>query len=85
MYSVPMKIGMALGGAIATFGLTFIGYEAGMTVDAVFQNQFMILLAVVPAALVLIGAIIMQVGYKITDEDAARCAAENAAKYAPKV
>ena len=85
MYSVPMKIGMALGGAIATFGLTFIGYEAGMTVDAVFQNQFMILLAVVPAALVLIGAIIMQVGYKITDEDAARYAAENAAKYAPKV
>lgn len=84
MYSVPMKIGMALGGAVATYGLTIIGYEAGMTVDAVFQNHFMLLLAIVPAILVLLGAVIMQVGYKITDEDAVRYAAENAAKYAPK-
>lgn len=84
MYSVPMKIGMTLGGAIANFGLAFIGYQAGMTVDGAFQNKFMFLLAILPAILVLIGAVIMQAGYKITDEDAARYAAANAAKYAQK-
>ncbi|MDO5422495.1 MAG: MFS transporter [Eubacteriales bacterium] len=84
MYSVPMKIGMALGGAIATYGLAIIGYEAGMTVDAAFEQHFMTLLSIIPAVLVLVGAVIMQAGYKITDEDAARYAAENAAKYAPK-
>lgn len=81
MFSVPMKIGMALGGAIANYGLAFIGYEFGMTIDAAFTNNFMLLLAIVPAVLVLIGAVIMQVGYKITDEDAVRYAAENAARY----
>ena len=79
-----MKIGMTLGGAIANFGLAFIGYQAGMTVDGAFQNKFMFLLAILPAILVLIGAVIMQAGYKITDEDAARYAAANAAKYAQK-
>lgn len=84
MYSVPMKIGMALGGAIGNFGLAFIGYQAGMAVDAAFTTKFMLLLAIIPAVLIFIGALIMQFGYKITDEDAARYAAENAAKYAPK-
>ena len=78
MYSVPMKIGMMLGGAVATYGLAMIGYHAGITVTPEFQTDFMILLAVIPAVLVLIGALIMQFGYKITDEDAAMYAAENA-------
>ncbi len=82
MYSVPMKIGMALGGAIATYGLAFIGYHAGMTIDGAFQTKFMFLLSIIPAILVLIGALIMLIGYKITDEDAARYAAENAARAA---
>ena len=82
MYSVPMKIGMALGGAIATYGLAFIGYHAGMTIDGAFQTKFMFLLSIIPAVLVLIGALIMLIGYKITDEDAARYAAENAARAA---
>lgn len=82
MFSVPMKIGMALGGAIATYGLTFIGYKAHMTVDSIFSNKFLILLAFVPAALVFLGAFIMGIGYKITDEDAQRYAEENAKKAA---
>ena len=49
MYSVPMKIGMALGGAIATYGLAFIGYHAGMTIDGAFQTKFMFLLSIIPA------------------------------------
>lgn len=82
MYSVPMKIGMMLGGAVATYGLAAIGYRAGITVDTAFQNHFLILLAIIPAVLVLIGALIMQFGYKITDTDAARYAEENAKKAA---
>ena len=82
MYSVPTKIGMMLGGAVATYGLAAIGYKAGITVDAVFQSHFLILLAIIPAILVLIGALIMQFGYKITDADAAKYAAENAKKAA---
>ncbi len=78
MYSVPMKIGMMLGGAVATYGLAAIGYYAGIAVDPIFQRNFMLLLAIIPAALVLVGALIMQVGYKITDADAAKYAAENA-------
>lgn len=84
MYSVPMKIGMALGGAIATYGLSIIGYHYDIVVTETFQNQFMILLSVIPAALVLIGALIMQVGYKITDKDAEFYAAENAKRAAGK-
>lgn len=77
MYSVPMKIGMMLGGAVATYGLAMIGYHAGIKVTPGFQTKFMILLSVIPAILVFIGGVIMQAGYKITDEDAARYAAEN--------
>lgn len=84
MYSVPMKIGMALGGAIGNFGMAIIGYQAGMAIDQIFTTKFMLLLTLIPAALIFVGALIMQFGYKITDEDAARYAAENAAKYAPK-
>ena len=84
MYSVPMKIGMALGGAIGNFGMAIIGYQAGMAIDQIFTTKFMLLLTLIPAVLIFVGALIMQFGYKITDEDAARYAAENAAKYAPK-
>ncbi len=78
MYSVPMKIGMAIGGAIAVYGLAFIGYEYGIEINATFCQNFMVLLGIVPAVLVFIGVLIMQFGYKITDEDAARYARENA-------
>ncbi|WP_230397713.1 MFS transporter [Novisyntrophococcus fermenticellae] len=84
MFSVPMKIGMALGGAIATYGLTFIGYQAHMHVDSVFQNRFLILMGILPAALVLFGALVMGIGYKITDHDAQMYAEENAKKAAAK-
>ena len=55
-----------------------------MAIDQIFTTKFMLLLTLIPAALIFVGALIMQFGYKITDEDAARYAAENAAKYAPK-
>lgn len=82
MMNIPMKIGMALGGAIAGFGLSFIGYEAGMAVDASFINSFMWLMGGLPSAFYLLGALVMFIGYKITDADAAKYAAENAERMA---
>lgn len=49
-----------------------------MKVDAVFENKFLILLGFIPAGLVLLGALIMGLGYKITDKDAQMYADENA-------
>ncbi len=80
MFSVPMKIGMMLGGAIAIYGLDAIGYQAGIQVTPVFQNHFMFLLGIIPSVLVLIGALITGIFYKLTDEKAAFYAEENAKK-----
>lgn len=84
MYSVPMKVGMALGGAIATYGLAAINYTAGMEVTAGFVSDFMILLGIIPAVFTLIGVVILAVGYKITDENAAMYAKANVEKYDTK-
>lgn len=80
--TMPMKIGMMLGGALAGYGLEFIGYTAGMAPTAEFISSFMWLLGGLPAAFYLIAALVMAVGYKITDEDAAKYAAANAEKMA---
>ena len=82
MYSVPMKIGMALGGAIATYGLAIIGYQPDMAITPIFHQKFMALLSLIPASMVLTGALIMKFGYKITDSDAEFYAAENAKRTA---
>lgn len=77
LFSVPMKIGMLLGGAIGVFGLAVIGYKPQMQVTPDFITHFMIVMTVLPAVLMLIGALICQVGYKLTDEKAAFYAEEN--------
>lgn len=77
LYSVPMKIGMMLGGAIGVYGLAAIGYTPNITVTPAFQNHFLMILAAIPAVLILIGALITAVGYKLTDEKAAFYAGEN--------
>lgn len=81
MYSVPMKIGMALGGAIATYGLAAINYTAGMEATAGFISKFMVLTGVIPAAFTLLGAVVLAIGYKITDENAAMYAKANVERY----
>jgi Na+/melibiose symporter-like transporter len=80
MYSVPMKIGMALGGAIATYGLAFIGLDqvtATGVADAAFQNSFMVLLGIVPFVLGVLAAAVVKFGYKLTDDKASEYASEN--------
>ena len=77
MYNIPMKIGFMLGGSIASYGLAFLGFEAGMVMTESFINRYMFLIGVVPAVLVAIAALIIHFGYKITDEDAAAYAKAN--------
>ncbi|MBR3276945.1 MAG: MFS transporter [Eubacterium sp.] len=76
-YSIATKIAMILGGAIATYGLNGIGFNAGMEITPAFQTQFMTLLGIVPAIFVVAAIVIMAIGYKITDANAAIYAMEN--------
>ncbi|KPU43804.1 melibiose carrier protein [Oxobacter pfennigii] len=80
LYTIPMKLGMAFGGAISAYGLALIGYKAGMTATPEFINNFMWILGGIPAALYALSGLIMLIGYKITDADAAKYAAANAEK-----
>lgn len=82
MNNIPIKIGFALGGAVGTFGLALIGYQAGMTATPEFITKFMWIFGGIPAVAYLLASIVMLVGYKITDEDAAMYARENAARKA---
>lgn len=82
MNNIPIKIGFALGGAIGTFGLALIGYQAGMTATPEFISKFMLIFGGIPAVLYVLGSLTMLFGYKITDEDAAMYARENAARLA---
>ncbi|SFB06488.1 Na+/melibiose symporter [Acetitomaculum ruminis DSM 5522] len=80
MMNVPMKIGMAFGGAIAGYGLAFIGFTTGMQVTESFITNFMWLLGGVPALFYAAAALLMLFAYRISDEDAARYAMLNAKK-----
>jgi Na+/melibiose symporter-like transporter len=85
MYSVPMKIGMALGGAIATYGLAFIGLDqvtASGVADDAFKAGFMVLIGIVPLILAVLASAIVKFSYKLTDEKAVEYATANQKKMA---
>jgi len=75
--NVPTKIGFAIGGSAVSFGLAFIGYEAGMTVTPEFTSDFMMLIGLVPAILMFAAAAVAFFFYKLTDEQAEFYAKEN--------
>lgn len=82
--SPPMKIGMALGGSIGLYLLSSTGYVPGFTPDAAWQGNFMMVCWILRAIVYLASAILLAVGYKITDSDAAKYAQENAERAAQK-
>lgn len=82
--SPPMKIGMAVGGSIGLYLLGATGYVAGFTPDATWVSKFMLVCWVIPAAVYALGALVLLVGYKISDAEAGRCAQENAERAAQK-
>lgn len=82
--NMPIKIGIILGGAIATYGLSLIGYSAGMEVTDAFVSNFMVIIGVIPAAILVVSTLVMLFGYKISDADAAKYTKENAERLASK-
>ncbi len=75
--NVPTKIGFAIGGSAVSFGLAFIGYQADMVVTEQFTANFMRLIGLVPACLMLAAAAMAFLFYKLTDEQAEFYAKEN--------
>lgn len=82
--SPPMKIGMALGGSIGLYLLSSTGYAPGFVPDAAWQDKFMLVCWVLPAVVYLASAVLLAVGYRISDADAAKYAQENAERMAQK-
>lgn len=78
MNNIPIKIGFMIGGTLAGYGLEIIGYTAGITATAEFISKFMWVFSGAPAIFTLLGAIVMFIGYNITDEDALMYAKANA-------
>jgi GPH family glycoside/pentoside/hexuronide:cation symporter len=80
MGNMPIKIGMALGGALGAYGLAFIGYTPGMAPTPEFAVKFMYLFGGLPGTLSLFAGLILLFAYKLTDSDCEKYARENEAK-----
>ena len=77
----PMKIGMALGGTIGLTLLAATGFDTpGVAGSALWIPKFMTITYWVPACFYLVLAIMFVTLYRLSDEEAARCAQENYAK-----
>ena len=77
----PMKIGMALGGTIGLTLLAATGFTNAPPADiASWIPKFMTVTYWVPACFYLALAILFVLLYRLSDEEAARCAQENYAK-----
>lgn len=81
----PNKISMALGGSLVGYGLAWAGYHAPTEGQAAYfgsMDRYMTLWQLIPMVTLVLSALIIIVGYKLTDEEAARCAGENAKREA---
>jgi Na+/melibiose symporter-like transporter len=77
----PMKIGMALGGTIGLTLLANTGFDTpGVAGSAEWIPKFMTITYWVPACFYLVLAILFVLLYRLSDEEAARCAQENYAR-----
>ncbi|MCL1803564.1 MAG: MFS transporter [Eubacteriaceae bacterium] len=83
MMNIPMKIGMVIGGAIGGYILANIGYSGAMSpgdVTAAFARTFLYSWFGYPAACNIIASLMLTFAYKLTDDNTAKYAAENAAR-----
>ncbi|WP_213950919.1 MFS transporter [Tepidanaerobacter syntrophicus] len=67
MFSMPIKIGIALGGAIAGYGLALINYSPSTKVSHELVNGIVDLITLIPIACSMISAIIFALFYKLDD------------------
>ena len=85
----PTKISMALGGSLVGYGLAWAGYvapdkAAGTAAYFESMTRYMMIWQLIPMITLVVSALIIIVGYKLTDEEAARYARENAEREAAK-
>ena len=77
----PTKIGFALGGSLVGYTVGWAGYHAPVDGAAAYfesMDKFLMVWGFFPAVLMVIGAVIIMLGYKLTDEQAAMYARANA-------
>lgn len=67
MYTLPIKIGVAIAGAVTGYGLAALGYSANVEVTPAVAGGIFNLITIIPAAILAIGFIAM-LFYKLTDE-----------------
>jgi Na+/melibiose symporter-like transporter len=84
--AIPAKISLIVAGALSGYALHAIGYRPGMgrpggpPLPLNFNQNFMLLMGLLPASVYLLGFLIFSFGWKISDADAARYAKENLEK-----
>ena len=77
----PNKISMTLGGSLVGYGLAWAGYHAPTEGHAAYfdsMGRYMTLWQLIPMVTLILSALIIILGYRLTDEEAARYARENA-------
>ncbi len=67
MFTLPIKIGITLSGAIIGFGLSFIGYTAGMEVTDQVAGSLMDIICYIPAGCGIV-AMVLMLFYKLNDK-----------------
>lgn len=67
MFTLPVKIGIALATTLATAGLALIGYEANMAVTPEFINNLMNVICFIPVGCSVVMVVVMSL-YPITDK-----------------
>ena len=84
MFNIPIKIATMIAGTMSAAALGWIGFDAvsigGAAMTEEIMKGFRFWFALFPAICMLIAAFLTLFGYKITDEDAAMYARENAKK-----
>ena len=77
--NIPTKIGFAIGGALVGYGLAWAGYTGpDMVITEAFISRYMMLLGLIPALFMTVSVVLVLLGYKLTDKEAAFYAQANA-------
>jgi GPH family glycoside/pentoside/hexuronide:cation symporter len=79
MFTLPVKIGIFLATTIAGFGLSLIGYEAGMTATEEFTGNLMNIICFIPVGCYIIAVLVMAF-YSLTDDKLSSYMEANARK-----
>jgi Na+/melibiose symporter-like transporter len=81
--AIPAKVSLIVAGALSGYALHAIGYRPGMgrpggpPLPLNFNQNFMLLMGLLPATVYLLSFLIFTFGWKISDADAVRYAKEN--------